>query len=216
MSGFSIPLLFPWMGVAWASLIRSVKRALKVIVHDRLFTEESLYTFLCEMESLLNSRLLTNTSNDPNGHSALTPNHILHWKESNSFSPDNFVDDEINLRKKWRAVQAAGNMFWRRWMKEYLPSLTIRRKWVNKTRNISKGDLVLVVADNIPRSHWPLARAVDTYPGEDGVFRSAKVKTPTSEYIRPASRFCVLEISQHFLDDGPHWEGSLFPNKCKT
>ena len=41
-------------------------------------------------------------------------------------------------------------------------------QWVNKTRNISKGNLVLVVADNVPRSHWPLARVVDTYPGEDG------------------------------------------------
>ena len=54
-------------------------------------------------------------------------------------------------------------------------------QWVNKTRNISKGDLVLVVADNVPRSHWPLASVVDTYPGEDGDVRSANVETPTSE-----------------------------------
>ena len=33
-------------------------------------------------------------------------------------------------------------------MKGYLPSLTIRRKWANKMMNISKGNLVLVVADN--------------------------------------------------------------------
>ena len=79
-------------------------------------------------------------------------------------------------------------------MKEYLLGLTIRRKWVNKTRNISKDDLVLVVANNIPRSHWPLAGIVDTYPEEDGVVRNAKVKTPTSEYVRPASRLCVLEM----------------------
>ena len=69
-------------------------------------------------------------------------------------------------------------------------------QWVNKTINISKGDLVLVVADNVPRSHWPLARVVDTYPGEDGVVRSANVETSTSEYVRPASRLCILEMSR--------------------
>ena len=61
-------------------------------------------------------------------------------------------------------------------------------QWVNKTRNISKGNLVLVVADNVPRSHWPLASVVDTYPGEDGDVRSANVETPT--------RLCILEMSR--------------------
>ena len=111
----------------WESLIRSVKRALKVIVHDRFFTEESLYTFLCEIKSLLNSRPLIHISDDPNGHSALTPNHIVLYQVSNNYRPDNFIYYVIYLRKKWRAVQAAANMFWRRWIKEYLPSLTICR-----------------------------------------------------------------------------------------
>ena len=54
---------------------------------------------------------------------------------------------------------------------DYLPSLTIRRKWewVNKTRNISKGNLVSIVANNVPRSHRPLELVVDMFPGEDGV-----------------------------------------------
>ena len=43
-----------------------------------------------------------------------------------------------------------------------------------------KRDLVLFVADNVLRGHWPLARVVDTYPGEDGVVRSAKVQNPTN------------------------------------
>ena len=164
---------------------------MKVIIHDRLFTEESLYRFLCQIESLLTSRPLNHISNDPNDHSALTPNHILLCQESNNFSPDKFIDDEIYLRKKWRAVLADANMFGRRWLEEYLPSLKLRCKWVNNMRNISKGNLDLVVADNVPRSHWPLARVVDTYPGEHGGVRSAKVKTPTSEHVRPSSRLCV-------------------------
>ena len=76
-----------------------------------LFPEESLYTFFCETESLLNSRPFTHIPDDPKNHSALTPKHILLCQESNNYSPDNFIDDEINLCKKWRAVQAAANMF---------------------------------------------------------------------------------------------------------
>ena len=107
------PTVNPWIGGAWESLIRSIKRTLKVIVQDRLFTEESLYIFFYDTESLLNSRPYTHISDDPNDHSGLTPNHILLCQESNNYSPDNFLDDELNLRKKWTAVQSTANMFWR-------------------------------------------------------------------------------------------------------
>ena len=112
LSGF-LTSVSPWIGGAWESLIRSVKCALKVIVYDTIFAEEPFYTFLYEIESLLNSRSLTNKSEDPNDHSALTPNHILLWQESDNYNPDNFIDGEINLREKWRAAQAVQNMFWR-------------------------------------------------------------------------------------------------------
>ena len=37
-----------WMGGAWESLIKSVKRSLKATTLDRIFTEEAIYNFLCE------------------------------------------------------------------------------------------------------------------------------------------------------------------------
>ena len=98
------PPVSPWIRGASESLIRPVKRALKFITHDTFFTEELLYTFFCEIESLLNPRTLTHISDDPNDNSALIPNHILLCQESNNYNPDNFIDDKINLRKKWRAV----------------------------------------------------------------------------------------------------------------
>ena len=69
------------MGAAGESFIQSVKRTLKVTVHDRLLTEESLYTFLCGIESLLSSRPLTHISDDQNDHSALMPNQTLLCEE---------------------------------------------------------------------------------------------------------------------------------------
>lgn len=54
------------------SVVKSIKRSLKVIIRDKLFTEEYLPTLLCEAESILNQRLLTLTSNDVNDLKALT------------------------------------------------------------------------------------------------------------------------------------------------
>ena len=101
----------PWMGGAWEALINSVKRTLKAITRYRLFTEEAIHTFICEVESILNNQPITSSSNDINDYEALTPNHNLFGHSSSNYAPGLFRDDEINYRKKWRAVQAATNMF---------------------------------------------------------------------------------------------------------
>ena len=65
------------MGQVWESLVKSVKRSLKVITRDRAFTEESLYMFLCEIESVINNCPLTPTSDSISDFEALTPNYFL-------------------------------------------------------------------------------------------------------------------------------------------
>ena len=41
-------------GGAWVSLIKTVKRSLKAITLNRIFAEEALYTFLCQIEFIVN------------------------------------------------------------------------------------------------------------------------------------------------------------------
>ena len=50
----------PWIGWVWESLMKSVKRSLKIITRD--FTEKSLYTFPCEVAPVINNRPLTPAS----------------------------------------------------------------------------------------------------------------------------------------------------------
>ena len=47
------------------------------------------------------------------------------------------------------------NVFWCRWLKEYLPSLQEREKCNRPKRNFQIGDIVLLLQDNTPRSSWP-------------------------------------------------------------
>ena len=59
--------------------------------------------------------------------------------------------------------------------------------------NLSKNDLVIFKSKDVPRSHWPLGRILDIYPGSDEVVRSVKIKTPNGELIRPSRSECVFE-----------------------
>ena len=77
-------------------------------------------------------------------------------------------------------------------IKEYLPSLTIRKKSNYHHRNIKTNDLVLLKEENVLRSHYPLARVIKLYPGKDGVVRTVKVKTPSNTLVRPVGKICSI------------------------
>ena len=86
------------------------------------------------------------------------------------------------------------NLFWRRWTREYLPSLQQRQKWNEPRRNVVVGDIVLVLDEKTPRSSWPLARVLEVYANKrDGFVRSAKLKTATTVMVRPIDKMVLLE-----------------------
>ena len=63
------------MGGAWEIMVKLTKRALKFVTKDRAMYEEVLRTFLVEeVESTLNSQLLTSASDDYNDLQVLIPN----------------------------------------------------------------------------------------------------------------------------------------------
>ena len=70
----------------WESLVKSVKRCLKVIIRDKLFTAESLAAFIFEVESIINQRPIVPVSDDVNDFEALKPNHFIIESDSYNFS----------------------------------------------------------------------------------------------------------------------------------
>ena len=120
---------------------------------QKKFTEEALSTFLTEVESITNSRPLTPASDDIDDLQPITQNHLLLGRPSPNFQPCVIKTEDINLRKRWRAVQTATDMFWCRLLKEYVPLLTKRKKWNVKNRNFQVGDLVLIVGSGVPHSN---------------------------------------------------------------
>ena len=82
---------------AWESLVKSVQTGLKAIVKDRIFTDESLQTFLCEVDAVVNRRPSTSISDDISDFESLTPNHLLIGETSPNQSPGNFREHEVSL-----------------------------------------------------------------------------------------------------------------------
>ena len=136
------------MGGAWERLVRSVKEVMTGLMKDRVLTDPQLHTFLTEAENIVNSRPLTHLSDDINDMEALTPNHILLGMHRNWSSIAGTDESDITSRKHWRQVQALRAMFWSRWTKEYLPSLTKRACWRTQQPNFKAGELVLLEDDD--------------------------------------------------------------------
>lgn len=135
----------PHFGGVWERLVRSAKTALKIVLGNQTVSEEVLTTVLAEAESMLNGRPLTHLSVDPDDSSPITPNHFLLGRAHPHIPPD-IIDESKGLsRRRWLAAQELAQHFWRRWLKEYVPSLIERSKWLQRKKNLQVGDLVLIV-----------------------------------------------------------------------
>lgn len=135
-------------GGVWERLVRSVKNVLHSVFKEQLMDDEVLHTAFCEVEAILNDRPLTPVSDDPNDLEALTPKHLLLMKCKPHFPPGLFKSDDQYLRRRWRQVQYIADLFWRRWIREYLPLLQERQKWNRTKQNLKAGDLGLIIDEN--------------------------------------------------------------------
>ena len=167
------------MGGVWERQIRTVRSVLSPLLESNglQLDDESLRTFMCEVEAIINTCPLTvDLLNDPGSLSPLTPNHLLTMKTRVVLSPPGvFTSADKFCRKRWRRVQHLANEFWSRWRKEYLLSLQQRQKWTVSRNDVGVDDIVIIKDDNSPRSHWQLARICAVNRSSDGRVRTVKL-----------------------------------------
>ncbi|XP_070075690.1 uncharacterized protein [Drosophila takahashii] len=186
------PPAAPHMGGAWERLIRSIKMVLKSISPNANYNDESLKNALISAEYVINSRPLTFVSLEAEDDDALTPNHLL-LGSADGFKPP--VTKESNPRQRWCQANELADLFWRRWVKEYMPIITRRSKWFPKRRPLAINDVVIVVDENLPRNLWPKGRITDVVTAKDGQVRSATIKTQHGIMVRPTTKIAVLDVA---------------------
>lgn len=183
------------MGGSWERMVRSMKSALSVAYCDEKLDDEAYQTLLVEAESIVNSRPLTYLPLLSTEQEALTPNHFLLGSSSGVIAPSVLkVDKPQELGRSWSILQKQLDRFWKRWVREYLPTLTKRTKWFAKSRNVQPGELVLIVEDK-KRNGWTRGRILEVIPAADGVVRQALVQTASGVLRRPVSKLAILEIA---------------------
>ena len=183
-------------GGVWERQIRTIRKILHAILSEQYLktcqNEEQLRTFMCEVEAVINSRPLTRTSDDPKDLQVITPNSILLLKPESTLPPGVFSPKDLYSQRRWRQMQYLADIFWKRWTREYLPTLQQRQKWFQQSRNLQVGDVVLIIDDSAPRSSWPMGLVQEVYKDKNELVRSVKVKTKTAVLVRPITKLCML------------------------
>ena len=148
---------------------------------------------MVETESILNSRPLTNVAEQPDNEEPLTPNHYLIQRPFNSLPPGHIGDQQPSSLKAWENTQKLMKQICRRLVKEYLPTLSRQSKSsYSNDRPLKVNVIVWVLKDQMPRSIWPLGRAMETTPGRDGETQVVKVKTAYGTFVRPVSGLALV------------------------
>ncbi len=180
-------------GGVWERMIRTIRKNIRALVGDRLIDDETLLTVMCEVEKIINDRPLTWQCDDPRDRSALTPSTLLLGYRNQSSSA-NTSSSNYHLKEKWKEAQKLADQFWACWLKEYLPSLQQRQKWLFPRRNLAKDDLVLMVKEDSPRGQWPIAMVEETFPDSKGHVQQVMIRTANqSLYRRDVRKLCLLE-----------------------
>ena len=111
-------------GEAWERMIRSVRRILRALLGTQIVNDETLLTIMTEVEKILNDRPLTKLSEDPMDLEPLTPSHLLLSHRNHCLAPGDLSTASADKYTRcWRQAQYLSNIFWRRWVDEYLLSL---------------------------------------------------------------------------------------------
>ncbi|XP_072025211.1 uncharacterized protein [Amphiura filiformis] len=183
-------------GGVWERQIRTVRKLMCAILNEQHLktcrSDEQLHTFMCEIESTLNSRPLTRVSDDPDDLDVIAPRDLLLLRPRADMPPGCFVEKDIYARRRWRQIQYLADLFWQRWLKEYLPELQRRQRWLQPQRNLKMGDVVLIVDESAPRNSWLMGKIVTTLPDKNGRVRQVDVRTKSSTLRKPISKLCLL------------------------
>ena len=180
-------------------MIKSAKQAINAVLGNADINDEELMTAIIGAEALINSQPLTYQSADPSDDVPLTPNHFLNDQIGGQFTPTSVDETDCNPRMRWRRIQELVHHFWHRWLREWLPGLSARRKWLQPGLDIKDGEVVLVISLDTTRGNWPLGRVLEIFQGKGGRVRVAKIQVRQRTLRRSVTKLCPLELEKQIL-----------------
>ncbi len=180
-------------GGATERMIRAVRRVLIAVTKDQLLTDEQMSTAVCEAERVVNDRPLTYVGDDPTDPEVITPAKLLLLRTNSCLPMGDFTADDHYATRWWRRAQHIANVFWKRWLREYVQTLQDRPCWRLVRDNLKAGDVVLIKDLNAPRGQWPLGVVTEAEVSRDGLVRAVQLRSRGKTIRRPVTQLVNLE-----------------------
>ncbi len=164
------------------SMIKSAKWAIDAILGPADINDEELISAIAGAEGLLNSRPLNLPVSVCRGYnsidSKLFPARSGWWPVCTWVHRPGGIQSSKKMVQSSRACQHV----WQRWMKEWLQSLSSRKKWFRHKADLKFRDVVIAICQDVPWEKWPLGRIIAVHPGADGTVRVADIsKSPGND-----------------------------------
>ena len=165
----------PWQNGCSEALIRSVKRTLLAVIGEQVLTFSELQTVLFEVANLLNERPIGRHPTEVDDGTYLCPNDLLLGRASRR-APSGPWDQTTNLCRRHEFIQQLVDAFWRKWTRDFFPTLLPQQKWHVARRNLQIGDIVCLQDSNAVRGDWRMGKVTKVHKGRDGIVRKAELR----------------------------------------
>ena len=162
-------------------LSKGVMSALMQELGAHILTLNELNTVVLEVTNIVNSRPIGIKPNLDTDSQFLCPNSLLLGRNSDTIaagpfeSKDKFDKGAKFDKERFLLVQMIVNQFWDVWMKNYFPTLLVRRKWHYRQRNMKIGDICFLQDSNQVRGLFRRCRVSNVFPDANGVVRNVEV-----------------------------------------
>jgi hypothetical protein len=164
----------PWYQGAVESLIKGVKRSIKVCMGNHRMSASEFLTVCTEIANLMNERPLGIRPGLDSPIQLLTPNCLLMGR-CTAKNPGGWQPESGSLITRFEMVQSVVKEFWHNWRELYAPSLVWDQKWHTSTRNLEVGDVVLISESNALKGEYRLGIVRNVFPSPDGLVRKVSL-----------------------------------------
>ena len=140
-----------------------LKEPLRKVLGKAFLNYTEMMTGLTDTEAIINSRPLSYVGDDTRAGRIITRALLAIGRDLESPPDAPPRKAEVSLSERFRYQQRLQSHFWSRWLREYLPGLTVRQRWTKEEIPLKQNDVVLISEDNIPRGKWKLGKIVDIF-----------------------------------------------------
>ena len=188
-----------WWGGFYERMMRSIKTPLKKILGRSVYGPDEMYTILTEVEAMVNSRPLTQVTDEPSEMNYLTPACFLIGRKLINIpvkpvSSKKKTPEQKELNRLMVQQNRTLNQIWKTWRENYMRNLGTVPTRVNEDQCIKVGELVMVSEHSIVRTKWVVGVVDKTKEGKDGRVRTVWVRTADGTYSRPVQHISRLEV----------------------